>query len=135
MAQVKIEITFDPATETAEQALAAFKTFTNKTEEAKAPAAKAPKTTTAKTETEAPVVTEGEQMSLFDTVPEETATAEAPTEKPISKTDIRATATALSKTNKPALKAIFDSFGVAKLSDIPEDKYPELMRKMVEANA
>lgn len=132
MAQVKIEITFDPATETVEQALAAFKTFTNKTGEAKAP-----KTAATKPEAEAdtPVVTEGEQMSLFDTVPEETATAEAPTEKPISKTDIRATATALSKTNKPALKAIFDSFGVAKLSDIPEDKYPELMRKMVEANA
>ena len=122
MSQIKIEITFDPATETVEQALAALRSNISKTDTT-ALTNKAPKKDLDKVEPEAPAATA------------EATPAEATTEKPISKTDIRATATALSKTNKPALKAIFDSFGVVKLSDIPEDKYPELMRKMVEANA
>lgn len=80
------------------------------------------------------------QMTFEDPAPAENEPAppwepEAPKAKGPTLTDIRALATALSKKDKPALKQIFADFGAAKLSDIPEDRYADLMEKLVAANA
>lgn len=128
MPKVKIEIAYDPSQETFAEAVQSL---------LKGPAYPEIK----------PADPEPKQLSFFDvppvtcaattTVPSpEAVPAAATTAEPIpDKTDIRAMATALAKKNKPALKAIFEAFGVSKLSDIPESNYAELMRKMVEANA
>lgn len=53
----------------------------------------------------------------------------------LTKSDVRTVALKLSKAGKSdALKKIFAKFGTEKLSGISEDKYPELMRELVEAN-
>ena len=58
-----------------------------------------------------------------------------PSPKKVSKTDVRAVATALSKAGKrEALSAIFAEFGGKKLSDIKEEDYPALMERLVAAN-
>lgn len=75
------------------------------------------------------------QMTFEDLTPREQPKPEAPKAKGPTLTDIRALATALSKKDKPALKQIFADFGAAKLSDIPEDRYADLVEKLVAANA
>lgn len=75
------------------------------------------------------------QMAFEDPAPWEQPKPEAPKAKGPTLTDIRALATALSKKDKPALKQIFADFDAAKLSDIPEDRYADLMEKLVAANA
>lgn len=85
------------------------------------------------------------QLSLFDSPPEpsaepkpETAVQpEAPEEKKITKTDIRAVASKLAKAGKQeTLAAIFAKFGCKKLSDFDsrQEDYPALMRELVSAN-
>lgn len=132
MATIKVEVTYDPKKETLSQALASL--LTEKPEH---------------TETNV-------QMSLFDSpAPTETPTAQTSTEAPqeppaesapeapitkstegktISKADVRALAVALSKNNKPALKAIFKELGVASLSGVKEEDYPVFYEKLVAAN-
>jgi len=53
----------------------------------------------------------------------------------LTKSDVRAVALKLSKAGKSdVLQEIFAKFGAEKLSGVPEDKYPELMRELVSAN-
>lgn len=55
--------------------------------------------------------------------------------KKVSKTDVRAAATVLSKAGKrEELSAIFAKFGGKKLSDIKEEDYPALMKELEAAN-
>ncbi len=139
MAQVKIEITFDPSKETLAQAIAGLQGG-NITAAAEKPAA----TTKANAEkpvkdpapasaekTEAPAAKETEASASATTG----STKPDPEEKPVSKTDVRAVATALSKAGKrDELKAAFAKFGGSKLSDIKESDYPALMRELVSIN-
>lgn len=53
----------------------------------------------------------------------------------ITLVDIRREANKLIKKDKAKMKEIFSSFGAEKLSEIPEEKYPELMDKVVSALA
>ena len=146
MAQIKIEVTFNTNEETLDQALAKLLSQT--------PVQDAPATPTkksAKQKTDAPATvqpdpqpdaapdpqSEAETEVKTDPASEETApdAAPAPEEKPVSKTDVRAVATALTKAGKrDTLKAIFKKFGGEKLSDIQEADYPALMRELVAAN-
>lgn len=146
MAQIKIEVTFNTNEETLDQALAKLLSQT--------PVQDAPATPTkksAKQKTDAPATVqpdpqpdaapdpqpEAETKVKTDPASEETApdATPAPEEKPVSKTDVRAVATALTKAGKrDTLKAIFKKFGGEKLSDIQEADYPALMRELVAAN-
>lgn len=67
------------------------------------------------------------QVSMFD----------SPSEKPITKTDIRAVALKLSKAGKQKeLADIFAKFGCKKLSDFDSrtEDYPALMKELVSVN-
>lgn len=140
MAQIKIEITFNTNEETLDQALA--KLLSQQTGQ-DVPTALAKKQT--KTKQDAPAASQPEPEAApapetetevkTDPASEENAPDSAPEEKPVSKTDVRAVATALTKAGKrDALKAIFKKFGGEKLSDIQEADYPALMRELVAAN-
>lgn len=144
MAQIKIEITYDPSTETLEQAVSSL-----------VPKAAASAAPNMKPETTGKPVTEDKPKGPTPAATDETA-ASAPTEAPaaketasdkpgaspsdpepkkVSKTDVRAIATALSKAGKrEQLSAIFAEFGGKKLSDIKEEDYPALMEKLEAAN-
>lgn len=150
MAQIKIEITYDPSTETLEQAVSSLvpKAAIDPnalgeavTQEALARLGKAP----GKTETEGPTSAGTGETSApaknDGTAASETAGGKpsaSPSEsspKKVSKTDVRAVATALSKAGKrEELSAIFAEFGGKKLSDIKEEDYPALMERLVAAN-
>lgn len=143
MAQVKIEITFDPSKETLAQAIAGLQGG-NVTAAAEKP------TTTAKAKAEKPTADPAPaSIGKAEATTEATAAKETeastsaatgntkpePEEKPVSKTDVRAVATALSKAGKrDELKAAFAKFGGSKLSDIKESDYPALMRELVSIN-
>lgn len=118
---VKMTIEFDPVHDNLEEALQPLFSFYRNTAQAKKPEQKAE---------ELPG-----QMTFEDLAPAEQPKPEAPKAKGPTLTDIRALATALSKKDKPALKQIFADFGAAKLSDVPEDRYADLMEKLVAANA
>ena len=152
MAQIKIEITYDPSTETLEQAVSSLvpKAAIDPdalgeavTREALARLGKAP----GKTETEGPTFAGTGETSApaknEGTAASETAGGKpgaspsepGPESKKVSKTDVRAVATALSKAGKrEELSAIFAEFGGKKLSDIKEEDYPALMERLVAAN-
>ena len=152
MAQIKIEITYDPSTETLEQAVSSLvpKAAIDPnalgeavTQEALARLGKAP----GKTETEGPTSAGTGETSApaknDGTAASETAGGKpsaspselGPEPKKVSKTDVRAVATALSKAGKrEELSAIFAEFGGKKLSDIKEEDYPALMERLVAAN-
>ena len=152
MAQIKIEITYDPSTETLEQAVSSLvpKAAIDPdalgeavTREALARLGKAP----GKTETEGPTSAGTGETSApaknDGTAASETAGGKhgashcepGPESKKVSKTDVRAVATALSKAGKrEELSAIFAEFGGKKLSDIKEEDYPALMERLVAAN-
>ena len=60
---------------------------------------------------------------------EEEKTEDAPQEKTVSLEDVRAKLGQLTKSGKQAeVKGLIEKFGGAKLSDVPEDKYPELLK-------
>lgn len=156
MAQIKIEITYDPSTETLEQAVSSLvpKTAIDPnalgeavTQEALARLRKTSgkAETPSKTESADPTpVATGETVAAAPT--EAPAAKETASDKPgaspsepeprkVSKTDVRAVATALSKAGKrDKLSAIFAEFGGKKLSDIKEEDYPALMEKLEAAN-
>lgn len=77
-----------------------------------------------------------EEAKAEDTNAEEAPfDADAKEEQKITKTDVRAIALKLSKAGKSeTLKEIFAKFGAEKFSDVPEAKYPELMRELVSVN-
>ena len=154
MAQIKIEITYDPSAETLEQAVSSLvpKAAIDPnalgeavTQEALARLGKAP----GKTKTEGPTSAGSGETSApaknDGTAASETAGGKpsaspskpepGPEPKKVSKTDVRAVATALSKAGKrEELSAIFAEFGGKKLSDIKEEDYPALMERLVAAN-
>ena len=144
MAQIKIEVTFNTNEETLDQALAKLLGQASAQDAPTAPAKKpakqktdAPATAQPDPQSEAAPDPQPETEVKTDPVSEETApdSAPAPEEKLVSKTDVRAVATALTKAGKrEALKAIFKKFGGEKLSDIQEADYPALMRELVAAN-
>lgn len=66
---------------------------------------------------------------------EKPAETKAP-EKTITLTDVRAVALKLSKAGKSdVLKEIFAKFDATKLSEVPEDRYDDLMQELTAANA
>ena len=162
MAQIKIEITYDPSTETLAQAVSSLVPSTAGidpnalgeavTQEALARLGKATgKTAPAKAETvdktegAGPTTADTGKTSAAaknegETVKESAgskpdASPSEPSPKKVSKTDVRAVATALSKAGKrEELSAIFAEFGGKKLSDIKEEDYPALMERLVAAN-
>lgn len=157
MAQIKIEITYDPSTETLEQAVSSLVPKTaidpnalgeavtqealarlrktsgkaetpNKTESANS-------TPAAADEIAAPAETEGAAAKETASGKPGASPSDAKPEKKVSKTDVRAIATVLSKAGKrDQLSAIFAEFGGKKLSDIKEEDYPALMEKLEAAN-
>lgn len=155
MAQIKIEITYDPSTETLEQAVSSLVPHASidpnalgeaVTQEALARLGKAagktvtedkPKgpTPAVTGETSAPAETEGAAAKATAGDKPSASPSDAKSEKKVSKTDVRAIATALSKAGKrEQLSAIFAEFGGKKLSDIKEEDYPALMEKLEAAN-
>ena len=162
MAQIKIEITYAPSTETLEQAVSSLvpKAAIDPnalgeavTQEAlarlgKATGDTAPTDKSAATdkvehagptpaatgETSASAQT-GDKSAKGATSGQPNASPSEPEPKKVSKTDVRTVATALSKAGKrEELSAIFAEFGGKKLSDIKEEDYPALMERLVAAN-
>lgn len=154
MAQIKIEIIFNTNEETLDQALA---NLLSQVPTQGAPVAPTKKSVKQKTGTPATVQPEpqldaapdpqpevetevktdpaSDESTAVDPAPGGPAADPAPEEKPVSKTDVRAVATALTKAGKrETLKVIFKKFGGEKLSDIKEADYPALMRELVAAN-
>lgn len=80
---------------------------------------------------EAPFVTDAEVSSTKqDTKKEEAAAAPPVAEKTYALEDVRAKLAELNKSGKRAeVKSLLGSFGAVKLSDVPADKYGELMEK------
>lgn len=149
MAQIKIEITYDPSTETLEQAVSSLvpraiasaavtaPATTDKPKPESTPKAEdkpASPTSASTDETSAPAETEG--PAATETASDQpSASPSDPPPRKVSKTDVRAAATALSKAGKrEQLSAIFAEFGGKKLSDIKEEDYPALMEKLEAAN-
>lgn len=122
MATIKIEVTYDPKEESLNQALASL--LGAKPEIAETPVQMPLFNTPAPTETNA---AETEANTVEPEIP-------VKEEKTISQADVRALAVALSKTNKPALKAIFKELGVASFSAVKEEDYPIFYEKLVTAN-
>lgn len=150
MAQIKIEITYDPSTETLAQAVsslvpkaaASTAAVTGKNPEAPAtPKSRPAATAAAEPESTPKSVAEPEPKTETAAEPKGASAAATTGSKPegepktVSKTDVRAVATALSKAGKrDKLSAIFAEFGGKKLSDIKEEDYPALMEKLEAAN-
>lgn len=105
-----------------------LKAFCENTDEApvKAPAKKTASKPKAKPTTE--------KETAEEPKPEEKAPAKA---KPtITMTDVRAVALKISKAGKSdALKEIFAKFDATKLSEVPADRYDELMQELSEVDA
>lgn len=152
MAQIKIEITYDPSTETLAQAVSSLVPSTAGidpdalgeavTQEALArlgkTTGKAAQTNEVKAEGADPTpAATGETAASAKTGDQAAETSASgkpgasPSEgdvKKVSKTDVRAAATVLSKAGKrEELSAIFAKFGGKKLSDIKEEDYPALI--------
>ena len=135
---VEIKITYDPSQESFEQALASLSQKANA-------GSQAPYSSNvyglATHKDSVPEVKSDElpgQMSLEDVKTEEQSAPEAPaeTQKQVTKTDIRAIATAVSKAGKKAeLKAALEAFGATKLSDVNEADYPALKERLEAINA
>lgn len=139
MATIEIKVTYDSKKESLDQALANFLTakpennetwqqlsLFDKTWEPAAPAEPEPPAADP-----TPVQTTGPKLTDTDT-PSDPAPSEET--KKISQADVRALAVALSKTNKPALKAIFKELGVSSFSGVKEEDYPVFYEKLVAAN-
>lgn len=142
MAQIKIEVTFNTNEETLEQALAKLGVPAgNVGALAETAAREMPDRPEALSAKDKPATSKKQTTAEPDPEPEtDSASAAKDTpgaeEKPVTKTDVRAMATALTKAGKrDALKAIFKKMGAEKLSDIQEKDYPALMRELVAANA
>lgn len=146
MAQIKIEITYDPSTETLEQAVSSLvpKASASTALPASKPAAKTESEDKPKGPTPAATAETAATAATGNTAASDTASGqpdaspsepEPKPEKKVSKTDVRAVATALSKAGKrEQLSKIFAEFGGKKLSDIKEEDYPALMEKLEAAN-
>ncbi len=123
---MQITLTLDLTAENLEK----LKVFCQDTGVAQAAAKITAKTETAKPEAKQEAAkTETKQKTAQNTESdkksEEKKTGE---KKALTLTDVRAVALKLSKAGKSAvLKEIFAKFGAAKLSEVPEDKYTELM--------
>lgn len=121
---MQITLTLDLTTENLDK----LKVFCQETGAAPAQTEKkAPAKQTAKTEAKQ----EPEQKAEPEKKAEEKKTDE---KKALTLTDVRAVALKLSKAGKSeTLKEIFAKFGATKLSEVPEDKYAELMEELTNA--
>lgn len=138
MATIKIEVTYDPKKESLTQALASLLTDKPETVETDSQLSLFDKPakltdTAAANEQPAQASQEAPQEPVTESEPEP-PTDKSTEGKTISKADVRALAVALSKNNKPALKAIFKELGVASLSGVKEEDYPVFYEKLVAAN-
>jgi hypothetical protein len=98
--------------------------------EKKAPATKA----VAKTAKAEPKQEAKEEPATEAPKEEAPAAEETKEENPLTLTDVRAVALKLSKAGKSdVLKDIFKKFGATKLSEVPADKYGELMQELTNA--
>ena len=145
---IEVKISYDPKTETLEQALASLNA---KTSGGSAPAKTVDLNAYAKPQGSIPEETPRAQEETKpepkaapepkqESKPEPETAAPVPDQgnkpEPVTKTDIRAIATAISKAGKKAeLKAALESFGATKLSDVKEDDYPALKAKLEAINA
>jgi len=148
MAQIKIEITYDPSTETLAQAVSSLVPSTAGidpdalgeavTQEALArlgkTTGKAAQTNEVKAEGADPTpAATGETAASAKTGDQAAETSASG--KPGASPSVRAAATVLSKAGKrEELSAIFAKFGGKKLSDIKEEDYPALMKELEAAN-
>lgn len=141
MATIEFKVTYDSKKESLEQVLAnllSAKPENNETykqlslfDKPGAPAA--PTTPEAPAADPAIEQTAGAKKAVADAPADpEPATKEEP--KKISQADVRALAVALSKSNKPALKAIFKELGVSSFSGVKEEDYPVFYEKLVATN-
>lgn len=124
---VEVKISYDPSKETIEQALASLSVKTpSNGESVKSSDPKSDPKTGSKADEPKAGEKRGSELEPSEKSGDEPVS--------VSKTDVRAVATALSKAGKKAeLKTIFESFGGQKLSDIKESDYPALMQKLREA--
>lgn len=128
---VEIKITYDPSSETLNQAVASLieDRQANTVIPGQLTRFENPQPDTPQEKTEAPAEKKQEEP-----VKQEEPKAAPATQ--VSKTDIRAIATALSKAGKKAeLKAALEAFGATKLSDVSEADYPALKEKLEAVNA
>jgi len=73
------------------------------------------------------------QLDAFKALAEEQKAAERPTKPAYTLEQVRAKLADLQRQGKRAeVKALIQSFGVSKLSEVPADKYAELMAKAEE---
>ena len=73
------------------------------------------------------------QLDAFKTLAEELKAAERPAKPAYTLEQVRAKLADLQRQGKRAeVKALIQSFGVSKLSEVPADKYAELMAKAEE---
>lgn len=79
---------------------------------------------------------EPKQEAPTEESPKENTAEQAAPAKAITLTDVRAVALKISKAGKSdVLKEIFAKFDATKLSEVPEDKYGDLMKELVAVNA
>lgn len=141
MATIEFKVTYDSKKESLEQVLAnllSAKPENNETYKQlslfdKPEAHAAPTTPETPAADPAAEQTAGTKPVVADAPADpEPAAKEEP--KKISQADVRALAVALSKSNKPALKAIFKELGVSSFSGVKEEDYPVFYEKLVAAN-
>ena len=141
MATIEFKVTYDSKKESLEQVLAnllSAKPENNETykqlslfDKPETPAA--PTMPDASAANPATEQTAGVKKAVAD-APADPAPATQEEPKKISQADVRALAVALSKSNKPALKAIFKELGVSSFSGVKEEDYPVFYEKLVAAN-
>lgn len=142
--QIDIRISYDPAQETLDQALEALGRKANTVDK---PIEKTDLNVYAVPQGNPPALAK-EEVSTPEVKPDEPPAVmpEAKSEEAgkktgkktdlVTKTDIRAIATAISKAGKKQeLKAALESFGATKLSDVAEADYPFLKQKLEAINA
>ncbi len=82
------------------------------------------------------VVTKTDKKEKADAEKQEEAKTAKETAKVLTITDVRAVALKISKAGKSdKLKEIFAKFEATKLSEVPEDRYDELMEELVAVDA
>lgn len=139
---VEIKISYDPSTETLDQAIASLSKNAPVVNAANKVNAVEPKAD--KRDLNVYATPQGGKTDKAPAVEETPAPAETPKaeeSKPapvatVAKTDIRAIATAISKAGKKTeLKAALEAFGATKLSDMSEADYPALKERLEAINA
>lgn len=128
MATIKIEVTYDPASESLSQALAGILSAEHTSATAPVQSVTPALITLPNAQNAAQ-----EPSSAIETL--SSKKADETGETVIAKADARALAVALSKSNKPALKSIFKDLGVTSFSGVNEKDYAVFYEKLIAAGA